>query len=54
MVAYVINDVEITDPATFEEYKKVSPATVAKYGGRFLARGGGTEKLEVLGCRRGS
>jgi uncharacterized protein (DUF1330 family) len=46
MVAYVINDMEITDPATFEEYKKVSPATVAKYGGRFLARGGGTEKLE--------
>jgi uncharacterized protein (DUF1330 family) len=46
MVAYVINDMEITDPATFEEYKKMSPATVAKYGGRFLSRGGATEKLE--------
>ena len=46
MVAYVINDMEITDPAAFEEYKKMSPATVAKYGGRFLARGGSTEKLE--------
>jgi uncharacterized protein (DUF1330 family) len=46
MAAYVINDMEITDPAAFEEYKKMSPATVAKYGGRFLSRGGATEKLE--------
>lgn len=46
MVAYVINDMEIIDPALFEEYKKLSPATVAQYGGRFLARGGQTETLE--------
>ena len=46
MPAYVINDMEITDPALFEEYKKLSPATVALYGGRFLARGGRIETLE--------
>ena len=46
MTAYVLNDMEITDPALFEEYKKLSPATVAQYGGRFLARGGRTELLE--------
>ena len=46
MVAYVINDMEVTDPALLEEYKKLSPATVAQYGGRFLARGGRTETLE--------
>ena len=46
MTAYVINDMEITDPVLFEEYKKLSPATVAQYGGRFLARGGRTETLE--------
>ena len=46
MAAYVLNDMEITDPALFEEYKKLSPATVAQYGGRFLARGGRTETLE--------
>jgi len=46
MAAYVINDMEITDPAAFEQYKKMSPATVAKYGGRFLSRGGATETLE--------
>ena len=46
MAAYVLNDMEITDPSLFEEYKKLSPATVAQYGGRFLARGGRTETLE--------
>lgn len=46
MVAYVINDMEVTDPQRLEEYKKLSPATVAQYGGRFLARGGNTEVFE--------
>ena len=46
MPAYVINDMEVTDAAVFEQYKKLSPATVALYGGRFLARGGATETLE--------
>ncbi|MEB0111247.1 DUF1330 domain-containing protein [Variovorax sp. RTB1] len=46
MVAYVINDMIVTDPALFEEYKKLSPATVALYGGRFLARGGHVDPLE--------
>ena len=46
MPAYVINDMEVTDPVMFEEYKKLSPATVALYGGRFLARGGRTDTLE--------
>ncbi|HVE48061.1 MAG TPA: DUF1330 domain-containing protein [Casimicrobiaceae bacterium] len=46
MVAYVINDMEVTDPALLEEYKKLSPATVAQYGGRFLARGGRCETVE--------
>ena len=46
MAAYVLNDMEITDPALFEEDKKLSPATVAQYGGRFLARGGRPETLE--------
>ena len=46
MPAYVINDMEITDPLRFEEYKRLSPATVAAYGGRFLARGGEVTPLE--------
>jgi uncharacterized protein (DUF1330 family) len=46
MAAYIINDMEVVDPATMEEYKKLSPATVERYGGRFLARGRRTETLE--------
>ncbi len=46
MPAYVINDMEVTDPALLEEYKKLSPATVKQYGGRFLARGGPSSVLE--------
>lgn len=46
MPAYVINDMEITDPVTFDQYKQLSPATVAQYGGRFLVRGGAIEPQE--------
>jgi len=46
MPAYIIVDVEVTDPANFEEYRKQVPATVQKYGGRFLVRGGAMEVLE--------
>ena len=46
MVAYVINDMEVTDPQLLDEYRKLSPATVERYGGRFLARGGQVEALE--------
>ena len=46
MAAYVINDMQVTDPGMLEEYKAISPATVARYGGKFLARGGVCEMLE--------
>ena len=46
MPAYIINEMEITDPHRFEEYKLLSPPTVAAYGGKFLARGGEVNALE--------
>lgn len=46
MAAYLIAEIEITDPAGFEEYRKQVPATIEKYGGRFVVRGGATESLE--------
>lgn len=46
MPAYVIANVEVTDPAAYEEYKKGVPATIAAYGGRYLTRGGAVETLE--------
>jgi uncharacterized protein (DUF1330 family) len=46
MAAYVIADVKIEDPVRYEDYKRMVPATLAAYGGRFIARGGRTEVLE--------
>ena len=46
MPGYVIAEIEITDPSLFEEYRKQVPATVQKYGGKFLARGGAVQSLE--------
>jgi uncharacterized protein (DUF1330 family) len=46
MSAYVIAEVEITDPAGYEEYRRRVSATIAQYGGRYLVRGGASETLE--------
>ena len=46
MAAYLVTEVEVTDPAGYEEYRKGVGATVAAYGGRNLVRPGG--KIEVL------
>jgi uncharacterized protein (DUF1330 family) len=46
MSAYVIADVTVTDPATMEEYRKLLPATLAPYGGRFIVRGGAHQTVE--------
>lgn len=46
MAAYFIVDNEVTDPAGFEEYRKQVPATLEKYGGKILVRGGQLQALE--------
>lgn len=46
MTALIIVDVRVTNPAKFDEYRKLVPATLEPYGGRFLARGGRVETLE--------
>jgi uncharacterized protein (DUF1330 family) len=46
MSAYVVVDIDITDPVTYEEYKRLAPPSIAQYGGRYIARGGSTEVLE--------
>ena len=46
MAAYLVADIDVTDPAQFEEYKKLAPAAIAKYGGRYLIRGGAYEAVE--------
>ena len=46
MAAYLIVQVEVTDPDTFEEYKKQVAPTLALYGGEYIVRGGEMDVLE--------
>ena len=46
MSAYIIVEIEITDPVGYEDYKKQAAATVHKYDGKYIVRGGKTEVLE--------
>ena len=46
MAAYLIARVEVTNPEAYESYKKLAAAAIAKYEGRYLARGGNMETLE--------
>jgi uncharacterized protein (DUF1330 family) len=46
MPAYIIVEIEITDPVGYEEYKKQAAATVEQYGGKYVVRGGACETLE--------
>lgn len=46
MSAYIIVEVEVKDPVKYEDYKKLTPASIAAYGGRFIVRGGKAELIE--------
>jgi uncharacterized protein (DUF1330 family) len=46
MAAYIIVEVETTDEALMTEYRKHTPGAVAKFGGKFIVRGGKTKTLE--------
>ncbi len=46
MTAYVIVDIEVTDPDGYKEYVKLAPEAVKLYGGKYIARGGQNETLE--------
>jgi hypothetical protein len=46
MPAYILVDCEVTDPVRYDAYKALAPAAIARYGGRYLVRGGEMVKLE--------
>lgn len=46
MAAFVIVEISIHDHKEYEEYKKLTPAAVAAFDGKFIVRGGQTETLE--------
>ena len=46
MAGYAIFSIEIVDPATYEQYRSQGGATIEKYGGKFIVRGGAAEIVE--------
>ena len=44
--AYLLVQVDVTNPQQYGEYTKLTPAIIEKFGGRFLARGGRSTTLE--------
>ncbi len=46
MAAYVIASIKVTDPAGYDEYKKLVGPAIEAYGGRYLVRGGKIDLLE--------
>jgi uncharacterized protein (DUF1330 family) len=46
MAAYVIAEIQVTDPTGYEEYRGTVGASIEQYGGKFLVRAGKVEVLE--------
>jgi uncharacterized protein (DUF1330 family) len=46
MPAYVFGNIKVDEPIAYQQYVQMVGATVEKYGGRYLARGGRVEVLE--------
>jgi uncharacterized protein (DUF1330 family) len=46
MTAYVLVEIDFTDPSVLEEYKALATIAGERHGATYLARGGATELLE--------
>jgi len=46
MVAYLIAEIDVTDAVAYEPYKKAASESIARHGGKYIARGGKTVSLE--------
>src|SRR5579859_5768762 len=46
MPAYIIARVAVTDWERYREYTKATPEAIARYGGKFIVRGGELVTLE--------
>ena len=46
MPAYLISTIDITDPAGYEEYRKMVAPVLQRYGGKFIVRGGRIDRVE--------
>ncbi|MDE2228257.1 MAG: DUF1330 domain-containing protein [Alphaproteobacteria bacterium] len=46
MTAYLVAEIEVTDAAAYEPYKKMAGESIPRHGGKFIVRGGRTVALE--------
>ena len=46
MVAYVINEIVVTEPERFQAYADQVPAILVRYGGAYVVRGGAPERVD--------
>jgi uncharacterized protein (DUF1330 family) len=46
MPGYVVAEVDVTDPATFQKYAAKAPGTIEQYGGHYVIRGGKSDSIE--------
>ena len=46
MPAFVVVDISIHDPVTYERYKTMAPTSIFQYGGRYAVRGATVTTLE--------
>jgi uncharacterized protein (DUF1330 family) len=48
MPAYILAEIQVTDEAAYEPYRPLASASIARFGGRFLVRGGKADLLEGM------
>lgn len=46
MAAYIVGRVNLHDPETYKNYTAQTPDSIARFGGKFIVRGGRNELLE--------
>ncbi|MGH7067128.1 MAG: DUF1330 domain-containing protein, partial [Acetobacteraceae bacterium] len=46
MKAYLLAEIEVTDPEIYKRYMPMAAAAIAAFGGRYLVRGGDARPLE--------
>ena len=46
MSAYVIVEIDVSDPEKYEQYKKLAFTSVTAHGGKYIVRGGSSDVFE--------
>jgi uncharacterized protein (DUF1330 family) len=46
MPAYIIAEIQVTDPTSYDRYRPMAAASIARFGGRYVVRGGKLDLLE--------